>query len=334
MDYRFMGRTGLKVSELCMGTQTFGWGVDEAAAYIMADQFVEGGGNFFDTSNTYNQGMSETLLGKWLKRTGRRSQLVIATKVFFPAGSGPNDTGLSRKHIFEQVEASLRRLQTDYIDIYQTHCWDASTPIDETFQAMNDLVRAGKVRYLGASNFTPAQLVRVNMLCQQRGWSRIDCLQPEYSLLVRSTEWELLPVCREDGVGVIAWSPLAGGWLTGKYHRDQPPPPDSRVGRADRWDDQPEQRETETTWQIIDVLRDIAQARGKSPSQVALNWVLRKSGVTAPIFGARTDAQLADNLGAVGWQLTVEEVERLDTVSRIPLPSPYSFISRYTRQRD
>ncbi len=284
MDYHFMGGTGLKVSELCMGTQTFGWGLDEAAAHTMADQFVDAGGNFFDTSNTYNQGQSETILGSWLKQKGNRSRLVIATKVFFPAGDGPNDTGLSRKHIFEQIDASLRRLQTDYVDIYQTHCWDASTPIEETFQAMNDLVRAGKVRYLGASNFTPSQLVRVNMLCQQQGWARIQCLQPEYSLLVRSPEWELLPVCREDGVGVIAWSPLAGGWLTGKYHRDQPPPADSRVGRADRWDDQPEQRANETTWQIIDVLRSIAQARGKTPSQVALNWLLRKPDVTVSHF--------------------------------------------------
>lgn len=333
MDYHFMGRTGLKVSALCMGTQTFGWGVDEANAYTMADQFVAAGGNFFDTSNTYNQGMSETILGKWLKRTGNRSRLVIATKVFFPAGDGPNDTGLSRKHIFEQIDASLRRLQTDHVDLYQAHCWDASTPIEETFQAMNDLVRAGKVRYVGVSNFTPSQLVRVNMMCQQRGWARIECLQPEYSLLVRSPEWELLPVCREDGIGVIAWSPLAGGWLTGKYHRDQPPAPDSRVGRADRWDDQPEQRENETTWQVVDVLRSIAQARGKTPSQVALNWLLQKPDVTSPIFGARTSTQLADNLGAVGWSLSAEEVERLDSSSHIPLPSPYSFITRYTRNR-
>ncbi len=333
MDYHFMGRTGLKVSALCMGTQTFGWGVDEANAYTMADQFVAAGGNFFDTSNTYNQGMSETILGNWLKRTGNRSRLVIATKVFFPAGDGPNDTGLSRKHIFEQIDASLRRLQTDHVDLYQAHCWDASTPIEETFQAMNDLVRAGKVCYVGVSNFTPSQLVRVNMMCQQRGWARIECLQPEYSLLVRSPEWELLPVCREDGIGVIAWSPLAGGWLTGKYHRDQPPAPDSRVGRADRWDDQPEQRENETTWQVVDVLRSIAQARGKTPSQVALNWLLQKPDVTSPIFGARTSTQLADNLGAVGWSLSAEEVERLDSASHIPLPSPYSFITRYTRNR-
>ncbi|MBZ0303623.1 MAG: aldo/keto reductase, partial [Anaerolineae bacterium] len=221
----------------------------------------------------------------------------------------------------------------DYVDLYQAHCWDAATPIEETLRAFDDLVRAGKVRYLGVSNYTPSQLVRANMLSSQQGWERITCLQPEYSLLVRSTEWELLPVCREEGIGVIAWSPLAGGWLTGKYRRDQAPPPDSRVGRADRWDDQPEQRETETTWKIIDALLDIAQARGKTPSQVALNWVLRQPGVTAPIFGARTVNQLADNLGSVGWNLSADELDRLDQVSRILLPSPYSFINRYTRPR-
>lgn len=333
MQYRFMGRTGLKVSELCMGTQTFGWGADEPTAHRMASQFVDAGGNFFDTSNIYNEGQSETMLGKWLKQQDR-SKLVIATKVFFPTGEGPNDTGLTRKHIFHQVDESLRRLQTDYIDLYQTHCWDASTPLDETLRAFDDLVRAGKVRYLGASNYTPAQLTKALMLSQIHNWARFDCLQPEYSLLVRSPEWELLPVCEENGIGVIPWSPLAGGWLTGKYRRNQPPPPDSRVGRADRWDDLPEQRETEQTWQIIDVLLEIAAERGKTPAQVALNWLLRKPVVTAPIFGARTPDQLEQNLGAVGWELTAEEVERLDAVSRIPLPSPYSFIARYTRRRE
>lgn len=333
MQYRYMGRTGLKVSELCMGTQTFGWGADEPTAHAMASQFVDAGGNFFDTSNIYNEGQSETILGKWLKQQDR-SKLVIATKVFFPAGDGPNDTGLTRKHIFSQIDASLRRLQTDYVDLYQTHCWDASTPLDETLRALDDLVRAGKVLYLGASNYTPAQLTQAVMLSQMHNWARFDCLQPEYSLLVRSTEWELLPVCQEHGIGVIPWSPLAGGWLTGKYRRDQPPPSDSRVGRADRWDDQPEQRETEQTWQVVDVLLEIAEARKKTPAQVALNWLLRKPAVTAPIFGARTPSQLEQNLGAVGWELTADEVERLDAISQIPLPSPYNFISRYTRRRE
>jgi aryl-alcohol dehydrogenase-like predicted oxidoreductase len=171
------------------------------------------------------------------------------------------------------------------------------------------------------------------MLGDMHGWTRFDCLQPEYSLLVRSTEWELLPLCREEGIGVIPWSPLAGGWLTGKYRRDQPPPPDSRVGRADRWDDLPEQRENKHTWQIVDALLEIARTRNKTPSQVAINWVLRQPGVTAPIFGARTLAQLQDNLGSTGWMLTDEEINCLNAASEIPLPSPYNFIARYTRKR-
>jgi len=334
MEYRFMGRTGLKVSELCLGTQTFGWGADEPRAHALADRFVEAGGNFFDTSNIYNQGQSETMLGNWLKRRGSRSQLVVATKVFFPAGEGPNDTGLSRKHIFDQIDASLQRLQTDYVDLYQMHCWDASTPLEETLRALDDLVRVGKVRYVGASNYTPSQLTRAIMLSQMNGWARFDCSQPEYSLLVRSTEWELLPLCRSEGIGVICWSPLAGGWLSGKYRRGQTPPPESRVGRADRWDDLPEQRESDRTWQIVDALIEVGQTRGATPAQVALNWLLQQPGVTAPILGARTLEQLEDNLGSVGWALSADEMAELNAASEIPLPSPYSFIARYTRRRD
>jgi aryl-alcohol dehydrogenase-like predicted oxidoreductase len=334
MEYNFMGGTGLKVSALCLGTQTFGWGADEPTAFVLADRFVEAGGNFFDTSNIYNEGQSETMLGNWLKSRGIRSQLVIASKVFFPVGEGPNDTGLTRKHILEQIDASLRRLQTDYVDLYQTHCWDASTPLEETLRALDDLVRAGKVRYIGASNYTPSQLTRAIMLSQKHGWARFDCLQPEYSLLVRSTEWELLPLCRSEGIGVIAWSPLAGGWLSGKYRRGQPPPPESRVGRADRWDDLPEQRESERTWRIVDALMEVSQSLGKTPAQVALNWLLQQPGVTAPIMGARTLAQLEDNLGSVGWALGAGELAALNAASDIALPSPYSFIARYTRKRD
>ena len=334
MEHRFVGRTGLKVSELCLGTQTFGWGAAETTAHTLADRFVNAGGNIFDTSNIYNEGQSETMLGNWLKSRGNRSHLVITSKVFFPVGQGPNDTGLTRKHIFEQIDASLSRLQTEYIDLYQTHCWDASTPLDETLRALDDLVRVGKVRYIGASNYTASQLTRAIMLSEMQGWVRFDCLQPEYSLLVRSTEWELLPLCRSEGIGVICWSPLAGGWLTGKYRRGQPPPPGSRVGRADRWDDLPEQRESERTWSMIDALIEISESLGKTPAQVALNWLLRQPGVTAPILGARTPAQLEDNLGSVGWALSVDEMTKLNAASHISLPSPYNFIDRYTRKRD
>jgi aryl-alcohol dehydrogenase-like predicted oxidoreductase len=334
MDYRFLGRSGVKVSEIMLGCQTFGWVTDKPTALLLADCFVDAGGNFFDTSNTYNNGESERILGDWIKSRGNRQRYVIASKVFFPADDkGPNDSGLTRKHIMDQIDRSLQRLQTDYIDIYQTHCWDALTPLDETLRAMDDLVTAGKIRYIGASNWTPSQLVRANMLAEKHHWARIACLQPEYSLLIRSPEWELLPVCQEEGIGVIAWSPLAGGWLSGKYHRDQTPPPDSRVGRADRWDDLPEQRESEKTWQIVDALSEISRASGKSPSQVALNWLLQKPGVTAPIIGARTLAHLQDNLGCVGWSLDAEQMVKLNAASDIPLPSPYNFIARYTRKR-
>ncbi len=334
MQYRFMGRTGLKVSELCLGTQTFGWGADEATAFDLADRYVDAGGNFFDTSNIYNEGQSETIVGNWLQSRGNRSDLVIATKVFFPAGEGPNDSGLTRKHILEQVDLSLSRLQTDYIDLYQMHCWDASTPLDETLRTLDDLVRTGKVHYIGASNYTPSQLTRSIMLSEMNGWARFDCLQPEYSLLVRSTEWELLPLCRDEGIGVIAWSPLAGGWLTGKYQRGQPPPPGSRVDRGDRWDDQPDQRESERTWRIIDALNEIAKSLGKTQAQIAINWLLQQPGVTAPILGARTPEQLEENLGGVGWELSPEEVATLNEASSIPTPSPYDFIARYTRKRE
>jgi aryl-alcohol dehydrogenase-like predicted oxidoreductase len=316
-----------------LGCQTFGWVTDKPTAHVLADYFVDAGGNFFDTSNTYNNGESERILGDWIKSRGNRQRYVIASKVFFPADDkGPNDSGLTRKHILDQIDRSLKRLQTDYIDIYQTHCWDALTPLDETMRALNDLVTAGKIRYIGASNWTPSQLVRANMLAEKHHWARMACLQPEYSLLIRSPEWELLPVCREEGIGVIAWSPLAGGWLSGKYRRGQPPPPDSRVGRADRWDDLPEQRESEKTWQIVDALSEISRASGKSPSQVALNWLLQQPGVTAPIIGARTLAHLQDNLGCVGWSLDAEQMAKLNAASDIPLPSPYNFIARYTRK--
>ncbi len=334
MEYRFLGRTGLRVSEICLGCQTFGWGADESGSHALADNYVDAGGNFLDTSNIYNQGLSETYLGSWLQDRGDRAQIVIASKVFFPAGKGPNDTGLSRKHILDQIDRSLKRLHTDYLDLYQMHCWDASTPLEETLRALDDLVRAGKVRYIGASNYTASQLTRAIMLSGMHDWVRFDCLQPEYSLLVRSTEWELLPLCISEGIGVIAWSPLAGGWLSGKYHRGQPPPADSRVGRADRWDDLPEQREAERTWIVVDALREIAKARAKTPSQVALNWLLQKPGVTAPIIGARTVEQLQDNLGSTGWALDAGEIEQLDVASAVPLPSPYNFIARYTRRRD
>jgi len=333
MLYRFVGRSGLKVSELAMGTQTFGWGADEKTAHAMADQFVEAGGNLFDTSSTYNSGVSESTLGTWLRSRKNRDSVVVATKVFFATGTGPNDLGLSRKHIIQTAEESLRRLQIDYIDLYQAHCYDLSTPLEETLSAFDDLVRAGKVRYLGVSNFTASQLMKALDMSRSCGRSPLVSLQAEYSLLVRETEWELLPLCREEGIGLLAWSPLAGGWLSGKYTRSGRADPASRVGRGDRWDDQPEQRETELTWRVVETLTEIAKKRGKTPAQVALNYLLRSSEIVVPIFGARTPDQLAQNLGSVGWELEPEEVAALSAASAIPLPYPYRFIDRYSRKR-
>jgi aryl-alcohol dehydrogenase-like predicted oxidoreductase len=328
-----LGKSGLRVSELAMGTQTFGWGADEHIAHRMADMFVDSGGNFFDTSSTYNDGASESMLGSWLRSRRNRDAMVVATKVFFPTGPGPNDVGLSRKHILQCAEESLQRLQTDYIDLYQAHCCDLATPIDETLGAFSDLVRTGKVRYLGVSNFTASQLMKAILIARSLFGIGLVSLQAEYSLLIRETEWELLPLCGEEGLGLLAWSPLAGGWLTGKYVKGRPPASESRVGRGDRWDDQAEQRASDLAWQVIERLRQIAATREKTPAQVALNYLLRGSDLVVPIFGARTPDQLAENLGSVGWELEAPEVQALSEASAIPLPYPYRFIERYTRRR-
>lgn len=333
MEYRFLGNTGLKVSELAFGTQTFGWGADEKTAHALADLFVQAGGNLFDTADSYNSGVAESMLGSWLKARKNRHSVIVATKVFFPTGDGPNDAGASRKHIFHSINESLDRLKTDYVDLYQIHCFDLSTPLEETLSALDDLVRAGKIRYMGASNYTASQLEKALMLSEIHQWESFSALQAEYSLIVRSTEWELLPLCKEEGVGFLAWSPVAGGWLTGKYGRNQPPPSNSRVGRNDRWDDQPEQRESELTWRVIDNLIEIGKDCGKTPAQIALNWILQQPGITASILGVRTLEQLKENLGCIGWQLSEEEMNKLKKASDVPLPYPYRFIERYTRRR-
>ncbi|HVO40350.1 MAG TPA: aldo/keto reductase [Spirochaetia bacterium] len=330
----YLGSTGLAVSELALGTQTFGWGADPETSWEMADRFVEEGGLLFDSSSTYGAGTSEKILGSWLKARGCRNSVVIATKVFFPTGTGVNDFGLSRRHLLQSVEESLTRLGTDHVDLYQAHCWDAATPLEETLRALDDLVRAGKVRYVGVSNFTASQLVRAVCLARSHGWSAPVSLQAEYSLLVRSTEWELLPVCREEGLALLAWSPLAGGWLTAKYRKGEAADPQSRVGRGERWDDQPAQRESDLAWNVIDRLREIAKSRGKTPTQVAINFLRRRSDLVVPIFGARTKDQLCENLGSVGWELTLEEMAVLEKASDTPLPYPYRFIERYTRRRE
>jgi len=330
MNYRQMGRTGLRVSELCLGAMTFGRETTEEDSVKILERFVDVGGNFIDTADVYTDGTSEEILGRWLQGKNR-DDWVIATKVRFSTGPGTNDIGLSRKHILSGIENSLRRLGTDYVDLYQIHMWDADTPIGETLETLNSLVRAGKVRYLGASNVAGYQLQRAIDLSRVRGWEPFTCLQPLYNLLDRSIEWEILPVCRDEGVGVIPWSPLRGGWLSGKYRRGMSAPlAGTRIEDAEKkgWSERWSEYATERTWTVIDALLAVAAEVGKTPAQVALNWVLNHPGVTAPIIGVRTMTHLEDNLGAMGWTLSEEQTGRLNQASDVQKPYPYSLLNR------
>jgi aryl-alcohol dehydrogenase-like predicted oxidoreductase len=334
MDHRFLGKTGLRVSELCLGAMTFGREASEDVSHQILDRFVDRGGTFIDIADVYGQGTSEEVVGRWLRGKSRES-LVIATKVRFPMGAGPNDVGLGRKHIMAGIEGSLRRLGTDYVDLYQVHCWDDGAPLEETLSTLNALVGSGKVRYIGASNFAGWQLQKAIDLSRQMRWEPFVCLQPLYNLLDRQIEWDLVPVCLNEGAGIIPWSPLRGGWLTGKYRRGMAAPPDdTRIKAAEEggWSEAWSIYNTERTWDILDVVLAVAKEAGKTPAQVALNWLLGRPGVTAPITGARSVSQLDENLGATGWSLRPEHRARLDQVSDPGLPYPHSFIAGALRR--
>ncbi len=334
MRYRLLGNTGLKVSEICLGAMTFGSqpgprtvpGADEAESLSVIARFIERGGNFIDTADVYANGRSEEIVGKAL--AGRRDSVVLATKAFFPSGEGPNDKGLSRKHLSSAVEASLRRLATDYIDLYQVHCFDSRTPLEETLSALDDLVRQGKVRYIGCSNFGGWQLAKALGISAQRGFERFECLQPQYSLVVRAADRELLPLCRSEKIGVIAWSPLAGGFLTGKYRQGEAAPPVSRLADSDPaargWT---EGFLTPHNFGILSQLEVAARSLGKSLAQTALGWTLAVPGMTAVIIGARNLRQLDDNLGAGGWDFPRDFWRKLDKASALPLEYPQDFQS-------
>ena len=333
MEHRYVGHSGLRVSELCLGTMTFGGEADEATSHRLLDRFVEAGGNFVDTADVYGGGPSEEIVGRWLASRSR-DDLVIATKLFWPTGDGPNDHGAGRKHILAAVRDSLRRLRTDYLDLYQVHAFDESTPVEETLSTLNDLVRAGTVRHLGVSNYAAWQLQKSLDVARHRGWEPFVSLQPLYNLLDRDTELELAPVCRNEGVGIIAWAPLRGGWFTGKYRRGMTSaPPDSRW-EADKqpWLGDWATSVDERTWSVTDTVLAVADEVGRSQAQVALRWVLQRPGVTAPIVGARTTAQLDDNLGASGWSLDDKQMRRLTAAGERRLPYPHEYLGRSPRR--
>jgi aryl-alcohol dehydrogenase-like predicted oxidoreductase len=316
MDYKYLGRTGLKVSELCMGSMSFGWTAPRENCGPVLDAFIAAGGNFIDTADVYSRwaegnpgGVAEELIGAWL-RTQRRDQIVIATKVRGMMGSGPNDQGLSRHHIITACEASLRRLQTDYIDLYQTHYWDEHTPLEETLRALDDLVRAGKVRYVGCSNLPAWHLMEALWTSERYNLARYDCLQPHYNLVHRGEfEREHRAVCMKYGLGVIPYSPIAGGLLSGKYRRGV------KVQEGTRgWNLR--HALMEKNFVIIDKLDEIAQARGKTVLQVALTWIMQQPGTTSPIVGVNTIEQWREMEAVIGWRLSDEEVARLNDASK------------------
>jgi aryl-alcohol dehydrogenase-like predicted oxidoreductase len=326
MELRLLGRTGTFVSELCLGTMTFAREADEATSAKLLDRYLEAGGNFVDTADVYADTRSEEVLGRLLR--GRRDEVVLATKGHFATGGGVNDRGSSRLHLTSAIEASLRRLQTDRIDLYQLHSWDAYTPVEETLATLDDLVRQGKARYVGISNFTGWQVAKATGLQRHHGWAPFVTIQPQYSLITRDIEREVLPAALDAGLGVLPWSPLGGGFLSGKYRRDRPPPPDSRIATAtDDMEEAWARRATERNWAIVDAVQQVAEQTGHSIPQVAINWLLTREGVTAPILGARTLEQLEDNLGAVGWRLEPAHLERLDAPSRLEPEYPSRFLA-------
>jgi len=336
VKYNYLGKTELKVSELCLGTMTFGRETDEKTAIAMVDRFEEVGGNFIDTADAYGSkpGLSEEIVGKALK--GRRQNFILTTKVNFPTGAGPNDRGLSRVHIMQAIDASLKRLQTDYIDIYFIHCWNSITPLEDSLFTLDNLVKSGKVRYLGVSNFTAWQLMKALGISDSYGWQRFVVFQPQYSLVMRHIEPEFFPLCQEEGLGVVTWSPLGGGFLSGKYTKSKQPPSQGRIAGVEKREEYREKSEdswkkraTEQNFRILEEMGKIAKKQGKSFSQIALSWIRAKSEITAPIIGARTMAQLEDNLGCIGWELTEEELKILDEVSSIDVPYPHRFIRQF-----
>lgn len=327
MDYRYLGRSGFRVPVLSFGTGTFGgkgelfaaWGsTDVAEARRLIDICLDAGLTMFDSADVYSDGASEAILGEAIK--GRRDRLLISTKATFRTGEAPNEVGSSRHHLTAAVDASLKRLGTDYIDLFQLHAFDAATPVEEVLSTLDDLVRAGKLRYTGVSNFSGWQLMKSLDAAKAHGWNRYVAHQVYYSLVGRDYEWELMPLAADQGVGAVVWSPLGWGRLTGKLRRGQPIPAGSRLHDTASFGPPVDD---ELLYDVVDVLDELAAETGRTVAQLAINWLLRRPTVSSVIIGARDEQQLRQNLDAVGWSLTPEQVARLDAVSARTAPYPY-----------
>jgi len=333
MKIKKFGKTGSLVSELCLGTMTFGWQTEEEEARTILSHFFEAGGNFIDTANVYASGHSEEIIGRWLSDHDRE-EVFLATKVRFRTDNGYNDVGLSRKHILHALSESLKRLRTDYLDLLQIHAWDPLTPLEETLSTLNGIVNDGYVRYIGISNFRAWQFEKALHLCRMKGWYEPVSLQPNYNILTRSVEFELIPMAREEGIAVLPWSPLAGGILTGKYGENL-----KNVEKGTRIGDSssPENYrrfENERTAKVLRVLQKISAETGRSISQISLNWILCNKDVTAPIIGVRTSKQLSENLGSTEWRLTNEQIMEINAASAPDVGYPYDQRAEEQQTRD
>ena len=337
MDYRTLGRSGCAVSSMCLGTMTFGTETGEAGAHQQLDQFIDAGGTLVDTADVYSGGTSEEIIGRWFASRPAQvtERVVLATKGRFPLGGAPNDAGLSAVHLTRALDASLRRLGRDAVDLYQVHAYDPLTPLEETLQTLDGFVRSGKIRYYGLSNFTGWQLTKTVYLARELNVAPPVTLQPQYSLLAREIEWEIVPAAMDAGLGLLPWSPLGGGWLSGKYRRDERPAGATRLGEdPDRGMEAHDRRSSDRTWRVIEAVQKVAEDRGASMAEVALAWVTGRPAVSSTILGARTTDQLQANLRAAGLRLTPEETAVLDAASDPdPVDYPYGELGVQQRMR-
>lgn len=338
MRYRLLGKSGCAVSELCLGTMTFGAETDEAGSHEQLDLFVEAGGTLVDTADVYSAGVSEEIVGRWLadRPADVTESVVLATKGRFATNSRPNGNGLSARHLTRALDASLGRLGVDTVDLYQVHAFDPHTPVEETLRTLDGFVQAGKIRYYGLSNFTGWQLTKAVLTARALGLREPVTLQPQYSLIVREIEWEVVPAALDAGMGLLPWSPLGGGWLSGKYTRDQRPTGETRLGEdPGRGMEAYDRRGSDRTWRIIDAVERVAADRGISMAEVALAWVNNRPAVVSTILGARTTEQLAANLKAADLELTAEEQASLDEASDLAATDyPYGELGIEQRSRE